>query len=170
MDAQYRLIDDLGVFFVDQTYTHGRCLELFRQRTGDELYKFNDDIIDEHFPHPSKVLVPGSRVRVKTYTNSRPGVTSYRDRMAFLKGQKGSMFVGAQGIPFVYTQLRKKITRGYWYISLDVEENLFQKEGKYRLPRLDARASEEAKVFAFNLDVTDIDSTDFFAFFGFFEE
>lgn len=96
-------------------------------------------------------------------------MTSYRDRMAFLKGQKGSMFVGAQGIPFVFTQLRNKITRGYWYLSLDKEENLFLKEGKYRLPRLDARASEETKAFAFNLDVTDIDSPDFFAFFAFLE-
>lgn len=54
MDTQYRLIDDLGVFSVDPTYTHARCLELFRQRAGDDLYKFNEDITDEHFPHPVK--------------------------------------------------------------------------------------------------------------------
>jgi len=168
MSAQYRLIDDLGVFSVDPTYTHARCLDLFRLRVGDDFYKFNEDITDEHFSHPSKILTPGSKIRVKTFTNARPGVTSYRDRIRFLKDQS-SVFVGAQGIPFVYTQLRNKVTRGHWYMSLDVEENLFLREGKYRIPRLDARTGDDKKVFAFNLDVTDIDSTDFFAFFGFFE-
>ncbi len=162
---RFALLVDLGVITVPAGYMHGMCLSTFHKNNRKKFCGYNDNITDKNFPHPSRILKPGDKLRVRAYQQIVSGTTTSEERMAFLEKQKGNVYTGAQGASLVFEQKRNQLPKGKWYISFDEAENLWEDSGGYhRVPRVLAFSDG---AFEFDLGYLEPDWYDGHAFLSF---
>ena len=115
-----------------------KLLKSFRKQNKKQFYSYNEDITDEHFATPSRVLKPGDRLQVQAYKQVGSGETSSEQRLAFLDSQH-AVYTGAQGATLVWAQKSSQLPKGLWYLSMDQKECLWKDAGGYRrVPHVDA--------------------------------
>ena len=135
---KFALLVDLGIIVVPENYIHGKCLEMFFKNNHKNLYDYNKNITDANFSHPSRILKPGDKFRVKAFKQI-VGSTTSQERMAFLSKQLGNIYVGAQGIALVFEQKRDQLPKGKWYSSFDEKKSLWEDpDGYHRIVSLNA--------------------------------
>ena len=131
---KFALLVDLGTITVPDDYVHGSRLTTFGKKHRKEFYYYNDEITDENFSNPTRVLKPGDKLRVRAYKQVVSGETTSEERMAFLATQK-AVLVGAQGASLVYEQKRNQLPKGKWYVSFDEKDRLWEGAvGRLRVP------------------------------------
>lgn len=146
--AKFGLLVDLGIITVPDDYVHATRLATFGEKNRDNLGYFNEDITDEHYPNPSRILKPGDKLWVRAFQQVVSGETTSEERMAFLATQH-AVHTGAQGASLVFDKKRAKLPKGKWYASFDEKKHLWQDADRYhRVPSLDANSGGD---FRFNL-------------------
>ncbi len=126
---QFQLLADFGVIEAPTDYDHITCLARFREKYLKEFWYYaQSDIVDAKFPNPSRILKSGDRLHVRIYqqVNGDPTKTTPGERMAFLAREKQDVYVGAQGVTLVYEQKKADFLPGYFYVSYDKKENLWE--------------------------------------------
>ncbi|MBP9749201.1 MAG: hypothetical protein KBD21_00465 [Candidatus Pacebacteria bacterium] len=132
--AKFALLVDLGNITVPDDYVHATRLATFGEKNSDKFWYFNDEITDEHFACPSRILKPGDRLWVRAIEQVVSGVTVAEERMAFLAMQKAS-HTGAQGASLVFEQKRNRLPKGKWYASFDEKKRLWEDADRgHRVP------------------------------------
>lgn len=121
---KFALFRQIGTFTVPKHYIHATCLATFRKRYRDNFYDYNDNLNDQNFKNPSHQFIPDKTYKVTAYFQTAPGITTSEDALAFLKKQN-ALLVGAQGLTYVFAQLRYMLPRGYAYVSLDDKVRLW---------------------------------------------
>lgn len=146
---KFGLLADLGIMTVPAGYDHATQLVKFGEKKSRKRFcSFNDEIMDENFPNPSRILKPGDKLRVRAFQQIVGGTTTSEERMAFLATQK-AIHTGAQGASLVFEQMRDKLPKGKWYASFDEKERLWKDaSGGHRVPGVDAYSDG---VFGFSL-------------------
>ena len=130
---KFALLADLGVVTVPEEHQ----LAAFRRENERFFWHYNEVITDANFRHPTRILKPGDRFRVQAFRQIVSGVTASEERIDFCRRQEGNAFIGAQGIPLVFSQKRDLLPRGLWYSSLDQREHLWKDaHGCYGVPNL----------------------------------
>ena len=125
---------DLGIMTVPEGYDHATQLNKFMKKNRKKFYGVDDNITDENFPNPSRILKPGDKLRVRAFKQVVPGTTTSEERMAFLATQK-AVHVGAQGASLVFEEKRDQLLKGKWYASFDEKERLWKDaDGDHRVP------------------------------------
>ncbi len=138
--AKFGFVKDLGVVVVPKGYKHPTALGSFKEEDYKKFNYYNDNITDEHFPNPTRILKPGDRLRVKIFEQTVSGSTTSEERLAFLKSQK-AILVGAQGSSLVFKQKRNQLPKGFWYASFDEKERLWEdSDGGHRVPSVYANS------------------------------
>lgn len=133
-DEKFSLFADLGIITVPQGYNHATQLATFKKKNCKKFRLYNDDISDEHFPTPSRILKPGDRLHVTVFKQTVSGLTTSEERVAFLKS-KNTEFTGAQGASLVFEQKNKELLEGYGYVSFDEKQCLWEDAvGYHRVP------------------------------------
>jgi len=162
---KFALLVDLGIIVVPENYIHGKCLEMFFKNNHKKLYDYNKEITDANFSHPSRILKPGDKLRVRAFRQIVSGSTTSQERMAFLSKQLGNIYVGAQGAALVFEQKRDQLSKGEWYSSFDEAKNLWEdSDGYHRLVNLNAYFDG---LFEFSIGYLEGSWIDNFAFLGF---
>ena len=128
---KFSLFADLGIITVPENYSHATQLASFRRKNRKKFFSYDNDISDKHFPTPSRILKPGDRLSVTVFKQTVSGLTTSKERVAFLKN-RNAVFTGPQGVSLVYEQKRDKLLKGYGYVSFDEKERLWQDAGGYR--------------------------------------
>lgn len=139
---KFALLVDLGVITVPNDYVHAFRLEVFREKHQNGAVKsfcyYNNSITDKNLSIPSRILHPGDKLRVRAFQQVPLGVTSFEERISFLRQQTGNAFAGAQGASLVFEQRRGQLPKGKQYASLDEEKRLWKDERRaHRISRLD---------------------------------
>lgn len=134
---KFDLLADLGYITVPDDYDHATCLAVFRENNHEKFDGYNDSISDVNFPSPTRILKPGDKIRVRVFRQSVSGTTTSKERMDFLRKQKGNVFVGAQGASHAFEQKRDQLPKGYWYASFDEKDALWEDtDGNHRVPHV----------------------------------
>ena len=126
-------------------YKHGGYLGRFHKANRKKFYGYNDDIIDENFGNPSRVIKAGERFLIKLI-----GITcqvSSEECLAVYEREQAHL-VGAQGLALLWEHKRKELPVGKWTLSFDKKECLPVVDGYHRVPRV--RRHSDA-VFRFGL-------------------
>lgn len=125
---KFALLVDLGTITVPEDYDHATALEKFwdKHQSGRKksFYSYNDNITNKNFPNPTRVLMPGDKLRVRAFKQVVGGTTTSEERMAFLATQK-AIHTGAQGASLVFDQKRDQLLKGEWYASFDEKDRLW---------------------------------------------
>lgn len=146
---KFALLVDLGIITVPEGYDHATWLAKFKERNKEKFYFYNDDIADQNFPKPSRILKPGDRLRVRAYQQLVSGTTTSEERMTYLIAQGAVVFTGAQGASLVFAQKRDQLPKGKWYASFDQKECLWEDAfGVHRVPHVNAYSDGD-----FNFDL-----------------
>ena len=163
---KFALLVDLGIIVVPDSHIPGKCLEMFFKNNHKNLYDYNKNITDANFSHPSQILKPGNKLRVRAFKQVVSGPTTSQERMAFLsKRKEGNIYVGAQGVSLVFEQKRDQLPKGRWYISFDEAKSLWEdSDGYHRLVSLNAYFDG---LFEFSFGYLEGSWIDNFGFFGF---
>jgi hypothetical protein len=133
---KFALLADIGIITVPADYSHTTALALFREANREKFYGYDNAITDTNFSNPSRVLKPGDKLWIRAWKQTVSGTTTSRERMALLATLK-SHHVGAQGISLVFKQKRDQLPKGYWYLSMDERERLWEDAaGLHRVPEL----------------------------------
>ncbi|MEX0918857.1 MAG: hypothetical protein WDZ85_02720 [Candidatus Paceibacterota bacterium] len=136
LPEKFALLVDLGIITVPADYDHRAELKTFAERNREKFYYYNDDISDQNFPNPTRILRPGERLRVRAFKQVVGGTTTSEERLAFFATQK-AIHTGAQGLSLVFEERRDQLPKGKWYVSFDEEERLWVDAGGYhRAPRV----------------------------------
>lgn len=136
-DPRFTLVKTLDIV-VPSDYVHPTQLATFKKEYKDKCYFYNDAITDANFGKVTTQLTPGRKFKVKVFKQTVAGVTTSKERMAFLRSQN-AVFTGAQGASLVFAQKRQELPKGYWYSSFDEKEALWQDaDGYRRVPHVDA--------------------------------
>jgi hypothetical protein len=122
---------------VPADYDHSKALARFAKADKKKCYYFNPDISDKNFSNPSRVLKAGDRLRMQAFEQIVPGTTTSDERLDFQRALPGNVFVGAQGLPFIF-KMRAELPKGKWYSSFDEKERLPVLEGYHRVPHVNA--------------------------------
>ena len=129
---KFALLADLGIITVPEDYVHTMHMDSFKKKhqtwRKKAFYFYNDALTDVNFPSPSRVLKPGDKLSVRAFNQVVSGTTTSKERMEFLKSQH-VVLVGAQGASLVFDQKRDQLPKGYWYVSFDEKERLWQDPG-----------------------------------------
>ncbi len=144
---KFSFLMDLGIVTVPAGHKHQTRLGTFRKEHGGKFYFYNDDITDENFSRPTRVLKSGDKLHVRVFRQCVGGTTTSEERLAFLATQK-AVYTGAQGASLVFEQKRDQLPKGYWYTSLDQKEALPRIVGYLRVPYV---SRYSGGVFKFNL-------------------
>ncbi len=147
---KFTLLTDLGIITVPDGYDHATQLASFSRKNRKKFYYYNDnnDITDEHFPNPTRILKAGDKFHVRAFKQITSGTTTSEERLAFLATQK-AVYTGAQGASLVFEQKREELPKGRSYISFDEKERLWKEAGGYhRVPHIIAGLGGD---FGFNL-------------------
>lgn len=136
---KFALLVDLGIITVPENYDHAMWLATFRERhqggKKKSFYFYNEDITDEHFPNPTRVLKPGDKLQVCAFKQIVPGTTTSEERVAYLESQEMTVYTGAQGASLVFDQKRGELPKGKWYASFDQKDRLWEDaDGRHRVP------------------------------------
>lgn len=124
---------------VPKDYRHETQLENFfwsRRGKSPINQKYKDSITDRNFLDVSHKLVPGKTYVVEIFAiNMNQRVTS--DECLSWMILRGAVFVGAQGLAFVWSACREKLPVDKHIISLDEKNRLWKDgEGSFRVPYL----------------------------------
>lgn len=161
---KFAVLIELGVITVPDDYDHKTQLAKFFKKNRKKFYGINDNITDENFQNPTRILKPGDKLRVTAYKQIVSGSTTSEERMKFLRSQN-AVFTGAQGPSLVFEQKRDELPKGYWYGSFDEKDRLWKdSDGYLRVPRL---GRYSVGVFYFDLGFFEFDWDDDNAFFCF---
>ncbi|MBI2100271.1 MAG: hypothetical protein HYT48_02955 [Candidatus Vogelbacteria bacterium] len=162
---KFIVLADLGIMEVPADFDHATYLAGFKKRNRKKFYFYNEDITDENFPRPSRILKPGDKFRVKAFRQTGFGTTTSEERMAFIESQRGAVYTGAQGAGLVFEQKREQLPKGYWYASFDKKKALWEDAGgRHRVPQVGAYSDSD---FDWNLNRLEdvwVDSNAFFVF------
>ena len=165
---KFALLADLGIITVPAGYIHGTCLSTFHKNNREKFSGYNENITDETFSHPSRILMPGDKLNVRAFHQIVPGTTTSVERMNFLKKQKGNVYAGAQGASLVFEQKRDQLSKGKWYASFDEAKNLWvDSDGDHRVAAVGAYSDGD---FRFGLGYLERDWYDNDAFLSFISE
>ena len=135
---KFGLLVDLGIITVPDDYDHSSQLKTFGKQNRKKFYYYNENITDENFPNPTRVLKPDDKLRVRAFKQIVGGTTTSEERMAFLATQK-AIHTGAQGASLVWDQKRDQLPKGKWYASFDEKGRLWTDADGYRgVPGVDA--------------------------------
>ena len=135
---KFALLVDLGVIMVPDDYDHANHLKTFAQQNDKKFCYYNNDINDENFSNPTRILKPGDKLCVRAFKQIVGGSTTSEERMVFLATQK-AVHVGAQGASLVYDQKRDQLPKGKWYASFDEKDRLWtDADGRHGVPDVDA--------------------------------
>ena len=115
---------------VPANYRHVTQLATFKRGHKKNCYSYSHAITDANFAKATTVLTPGRKFKVKIWKQMVGGMTTSIERLAFLKSQK-AVFTGAQGASLVFAQKRHALPKGYWYVSFDEKDALFEYEEGY---------------------------------------
>jgi len=85
---KFALLVDLGIITVPDDYDHTSRLTTFGKQNRKKFYYYNDNITDQNFPNPTRVLSPGDKLRVHAFKQVVGGTTTSEERMAFLATQR----------------------------------------------------------------------------------
>lgn len=169
LEEKFVLLIDLGIITVPDDYVHETCLQLFEKKNRQKFCEkrgYNYNITDQNFPHPSRILKPGDKLRVYAFKQIVSGRTTSEERMSFLKSQK-AVFVGVQGASLVFEQRKEDLRMYYMYDSFDEKENIWEdSDGDHRVPYITACSNGN---FVFGLSSFESEWDDFSAFFCFCE-
>lgn len=133
---KFGLFMDLGIITVPDDYVHSTRLTSFKKENRKNFYQWNDAITDKNFAKATTKLVPGRKLRVKVFKQIVSGTTTSEERIAFLKSQN-AVLTSAQGASLVFEQKRDELPKGYWYLSFDEKDALWNNGGDRRVPRVD---------------------------------
>ena len=125
---KFALLVDLGFITVPGDYNHANRLAAFGKQNRKKFYYYNDNIIDENFPNPSRILKPGDKLGVRVFKQIVGGTTTSKERMEFLATQK-AVYTGAQGASIVFEQKRDQLPKGKRYASFDEKDRLWKDAG-----------------------------------------
>ncbi len=123
--GKFTLLVDLGIITVPDDYDHTTRLSMFGKKNRKKFYYYNDDITDENFPNPSRILKSGDKLHVRAFKQIVSGTTTSEERMAFLATQK-AVHTGAQGASLVFDQKCDQLPKGKWYTSFDEKGRLWK--------------------------------------------
>lgn len=134
---KFALLVDLGTITVPGDYDHATALESFRERNRSKFLHYSDDLTDQNFPNPTRVLKPGDRFRVRVFGQVVDHLTTTsEERMAFLATQ-GAVHVDAQGASLVFEQKGDLLPKNKWCASFDGERRLWANaSGDHGVPRV----------------------------------
>jgi hypothetical protein len=134
LSDKFSLLVDLGTITVPKNYNHATQLATFSTKNRHKFQYYDDNITDEHFSNPSRVLKPGDTLRVRAFQQIVSGATTTEERLAFLATQQ-AVFTGAQGLSHVFEQKRDQLPKDKWCASLDEKEHLWEDaDGDHRVP------------------------------------
>ncbi len=175
----YRVLD-LGTIIVPNDQSNGGCIGRFLKRSGAKVNHFNKEITDQNFPKVSCPVNPGDEFKVWVFAQAVRNTTT-EERVEYLEAmdcvdQEGKeveidygqrpVYLGAQGVLFVFDQKRDELPKSFWYISQDKEKNLYRNGFDAQLPF----------IFPFDTGEFDIGLIDyrhvwfnFYLFFGFYK-
>ena len=113
-------------FFINipEDYKHETQIEEFASATYEHETLCNADVIDAHFSQVTDRFIPGQRYGVKIFMLRRR--MTPEECFFFLKGQRDTQFVGAQGLAFTIRNYRHLLPLGLILLSLDEREHLFE--------------------------------------------
>lgn len=135
VEPKFSLLTDLGTIVVPKKYKHEGAIAAFQKKHRSSFYSWSEAINDTNFSNPSRVLEPGDKLRVRIFKQNVGGTTTSEERLEFLKGLPGAVLVGAQGAALVFDQKGAKLPRGYWHLSFDEKERLWEDAGGcHRVP------------------------------------
>lgn len=138
---KFALLVDLGIITVPNNYDHATCLAKFYERhQGGEKKSFNyhdENINDENFQNPTRILKPGDKLRVRAFNYVIAGRITSEEIMAFLVTQK-AIHTGMQGLSLVLDQKCDQLPKGNWYASFDKKDRLWaDARGRRWVPLVD---------------------------------
>ena len=150
---KFALLVDLGVITVPDDYDHANHLKTFAKQNDKKFCYYNNDINDENFSNPTRILKPGDKLCVRAFKQIVGGSTTSEERVAFLTTQK-AIHTGAQGDSLVFDQKRSQLLKGTWYVSFDEEDCLWTDTDDYhRVPYVNAFSDGD-----FSFDLGDFES------------
>ena len=137
---KFALLVDLGIITVPKGYVHDTRLTMFSEKNKKKFYSYDDNITDENFSHPTRILKPGDKLHARVFQQVVSGTTTSEERLAFLATQK-AIYTGAQGASLVFDQKRNQLPKGKWYSSFDKPDRLWEDaDGNHRVPNVNAHS------------------------------
>src|SRR3989344_7146529 len=125
---------DLGTLTVPADYVHATQLASFREKNEEKFYYYNNNITDQNFPNPTRILKPSDKFRVKVIPVKT--TVTLEECLAKLRTEK-AVLVGAQGLTLVFDQKREQLPKDKWYSSFDEKNRLWKNtDGRHRVPYL----------------------------------
>lgn len=114
---KFALLVDLGVITVPEGYV--AALGLWGLDSSDKV----------------RVLQPGDKFRVEVYRPIVSGMTTSRERMAYLERCKGgNVYLGAEGVELVIAQKIGQLQKDHWYMSFGENNLLETSENRCEVP------------------------------------
>lgn len=138
MDHQFEEFFDFGVIRVPNDFNPSSALKDFRDAFGSSIQYMAEGINDDDFSDPSYILTPNEELRVRVFRQVSEGLTSYEERMQFLKWQE-AVFPGAHGITLVLDKIicdksLPTLPKDYSFSSYDYKGHLPKWRGQRGLP------------------------------------
>jgi len=130
---KFVLLADLGEIKVPDDFDQAIWLAKFREQNHKKFHCYNDDITDENFANPTRILKPGDKLHVRAFKQVVSGTTTSEERLAFLSTQK-AVLTGAQGASLVFDQKRDQLQKGKYYASFDEKDRLPFADGYHWVP------------------------------------
>ena len=142
IQSAFALLQDLGVITIPFRYVHETCVSDFLMKHGAHFDYVNNNISDDNFSHPTRILKPGEKFHVRAWRQSEglnakifPSVCI--DFMNATDSQ--SCLLGVQGATVVFDQRREYLPKGRCYSSFDMPDNLVVgPDARRRFPGVDA--------------------------------
>ena len=122
---KFALLVDIGIITVPDEYDHASRLTTFGKQNCKKFYYYDDNITDKNFPNPTRILMPGDKLRVRAFQQVVGGTTTSEERMALLTIQK-AIHTGAQGASIIFDQKRYQLPKDKWYASFDEPDRLWK--------------------------------------------
>lgn len=139
---KFALFVDLGIITVPDDYDHTTQLAKFMKKNRRKFYSVNNNITDDNFPNPSRILRPGERLRVRAFEQVIGETTTSEERLAFLAAQN-AVHTGAQGASLVFEQKRNQLPKDKSYASFDEKERLWEDAGgNHRVPLVNTHSGD----------------------------
>jgi hypothetical protein len=131
---------------VPADYDHRKAIAQFVESNDLTCRYCNPGQIDNNFSNPSRVLKAGDRLLMGAFEQIEPGTTTSDERLDFQRALPGNVFVGAQGLPFIFEK-RAELPNCKWFYSYDEKENLPFFEVDHRVPYIRAGTGRAFNAF-----------------------
>src|SRR3989344_960526 len=129
----FRLLKEVELV-IPPDYRHEGFLGRLRAEPDPKRYHFNENMTDDNYSRPSRIIQPGDHFLVKFVSILRK-VTS-EQCLAVYREHQGHL-TGAQGAGVLYKYLRNELPVYKWSLSFDEENRLWKNAGGCRgVPRV----------------------------------